>query len=96
MIFSRKNKENQNNNGHSPMKHMFHMILCCGLPVIIILSLPFVGRFSPAVAGVLGFIAPFIWPIMMGGMMLMMFGKKKTNCCDKTKTESNNTDLSTK
>lgn len=67
----------EKNQKHSPMKHMLHMIVCCGLPIIIILSLPFIGRFSPGIATILGFIAPFICPIMMGGMMFMMFGGNK-------------------
>ncbi len=96
MNFSRRNKENQNNHGHSPMKHMLHMVLCCGLPIIIILSLPFVASISPGMAGILGVIAPFICPVMMGGMMLMIFGKKKASCCDETKTEIKNTEMSTK
>lgn len=48
------------------------------------MMLPFVAGFSPAVATVLGFIAPFICPLMMGGMVFMMFkSQKKSNCCDK-------------
>lgn len=95
MNFSRGNKEKRGTQGHSPVKHMIHMALCCGLPIVIILSLPFIAKISPATAGVLGLITPFICPIMMGGMMFMMFGKKKSSCCD-TKTEINNEDLSVK
>ncbi|WP_066714201.1 hypothetical protein [Clostridium sp. Marseille-P299] len=51
---------------HSPLKHM---LICCGLPILIILSLPFIGKCSPVIATLLGTIAPFICPIMMGGMM---------------------------
>ena len=75
---------------HSPLKHMIHMIICCGLPIVIIFSLPFIARFNPGVAVGLGVIAPFICPIMMGGMMFMMFsGKKKASCCDDKKKEIN-------
>jgi hypothetical protein len=59
------------------------MILCCGLPIVIIGLLPFISKFSPALSKVLGFIAPFICPLMMFGMMGMMFrGNKKESCCD--------------
>lgn len=94
MIFRKNKKEECNNHGHNPMKHMLHMILCCGLPIVIILALPFIARVSPAIAGLLGIIAPFICPIMMGGMLFMMFGKKKASCCDETKTNDSSKEIS--
>lgn len=68
---------------------MIHMILCCGIPVIIILSLPFIANFSPAIAAMLAVIAPFICPIMMGGMMFMMFSGKKKKCCPDNSSSDN-------
>lgn len=65
------------NKSHSPIKHMLHMVLCCGLPIVIILALPFIAKINPAVATILGFIAPFICPLMMGGMIFMMFKGNK-------------------
>lgn len=70
-------EEKKGSSKHSSLKHILHMVICCGLPILIILSLPFIGRYSPEVSTVLGTIAPFICPIMMGGMMFMIFGKKK-------------------
>lgn len=74
---------------HSPIRHMLHMVLCCGLPVVILSFLPVIYRVSPALAGLLGMITPFICPIMMGLMMFMMFrGRDKHSCCDNSKTEA--------
>jgi hypothetical protein len=84
-----KNKKDHCNKEHSSLKHMLHMILCCGLPIIIILALPYIAGLSPAVAGVLGFIAPFICPIMMGGMLFMMLRGNKRSCCDGTNVDKN-------
>ena len=58
-------------------KHFLHMILCCGIPIVILLMLPFIARVSPWGAGILGLIAPFICPLMMGGMVFMMFRNTK-------------------
>lgn len=66
-----------NHKGHNPMKYMIHMILCCGLPLLILFTLPYVARTNPRVAGILGIITPFICPLMMGGMMLFIFGNTK-------------------
>ncbi len=74
---------------HSPIRHMLHMVLCCGLPIVILSFLPVIARVSPALAGLLGMIAPFICPIMMGLMMFMMFrGGEKHSCCDKPEIEA--------
>lgn len=75
------NHDNKENQKHNPIRHMLHMILCCGLPIIIIFSLPFIARISPTAAGALGFLAPFLCPVMMGGMLFFMFRKEKTDCC---------------
>ena len=70
-------EEKKESSKHSSFKHILHMVICCGLPILIILSLPFIGRYSPGIATLLGTIAPFICPIMMGEMMFMIFGKRK-------------------
>lgn len=68
---------------HSPIKHLLHMILCCGLPILVIGLLPVISRFSPGASGVLARIAPFICPIMMLSMLPMMLGgNKESSCCD--------------
>jgi hypothetical protein len=86
MNFIKNNKGTNNNHGHNPMKHILHMIICCGLPIIILLTLPLIAKYSSAAAGILGFIVPFICPVMMVGMLFMMFGKKKPSCCDEKKS----------
>lgn len=74
---------------HSPLHHMMHMIICCGLPILIIVSLPFIAKYNLGLATFLGVIAPFICPIMMGGMMLTMLGgKKKEDCCSKKESDT--------
>jgi hypothetical protein len=79
------NKENNKGHNHSPLKHMLHMILCCGLPILIFAALPFISRVSPGSSRILSVIAPFICPIMMIGMIPMMLGrgnKRKSSCCE--------------
>lgn len=88
------NQEKQGNHKHSPLKHMLHMVLCCGLPIVIIGLLPVISKFSPGASRILGVIAPFICPIMMVGMMATMFGgKKKSSCCDNKNNEIDNREL---
>jgi hypothetical protein len=82
-----KHNNSHNEKGHSPLKHMLHMILCCGLPIVILAALPFIASFSPAMAGILGVIAPFICPVMMGGMVFMMFRGNKHSCCEERNVE---------
>lgn len=79
---------NNKGNNYNPIKHMLHMVLCCGLPILIILSLPFIARYNAGVAGTLGIIAPFICPIMMIGMMFMMFRGNNKSCHSEDKLDS--------
>lgn len=68
---------------HNPIKHMLMMVLCCGLPILLIGVLPFlkIGGGSKAL---IASIAPFICPLMMVFMIPMMFkGMKKEDCCGK-------------
>lgn len=85
------NKNQQGAHKHSPLKHMLHMVLCCGLPIIVLGSLPLISRLSPAAAGVLGRIAPFLCPIMMLLVLPMMLrGGKKGSCCDRGNENGDN------
>jgi hypothetical protein len=73
-------KEKQS--GHSPLKHMLHMVICCGLPMLLIGFLPVIAKFSPGAGSVVAKVAPFICPLMMIGMIFMMrSGNKKGSCC---------------
>ena len=85
------NKGKQEAHKHKPLKHMLHMVVCCGLPIVIIGFLPLIARYSPATGGILWKIAPFLCPIMMIFMLPMMLRKdKKGSCCDDTKDNDNN------
>lgn len=89
--------ENKNGHGshkHSPLKHMLHMVICCGLPLLIVGVLPLIAKVSPGAAGVIGRITPFLCPLMMVAMIPMMLGgreKEKGNCCDNQKDENSST-----
>ncbi|MDD7793312.1 hypothetical protein [Clostridium sp. 'White wine YQ'] len=81
----------KHNHNHSPLKHMLHMVLCCGLPIIIIGLLPIISRISPSASLVISKIVPFICPIMMISMMFMMMGgNKKKDCCSSKDNGNNN------
>ena len=76
------NQNNSHNHSHSPLKHMLHMIICCGLPILIIAGLPWISRLSPGLGNLMLVIAPFVCPIMMLGMIPMMMkgnSNKRTN-----------------
>jgi len=62
---------------HNHIRHMMHMVLCCGLPLLILLALTMIGY-----KGVLLNIIPFICPIMMLVMMPMMMRGQKGSCHD--------------
>jgi hypothetical protein len=84
------NNKNGENKKHNPIKHMLMMVLCCGLPFILLAILPFInigGGFKTVIGG----IAPFICPIMMVLMMGMMFkGSKHGDCCSGKKEVNDN------
>lgn len=78
--------KNTNNKKHGPLKHMIMMVLCCGLPILIVGVLPFlnIGGGSKVV---LATITPFICPIMMLFMIPMMFKSMKNGDCCSGKKE---------
>ena len=80
--------ENNDNNKKSSMKHMLLMVLCCGLPILIAFVVPFL-KIGGSFKSILGTITPFICPVMMVFMMLMM--SKNSNgkeTCHKKNDES--------
>lgn len=88
------NKEKQGTHKHSPLKHMLHMAICCGLPIIIIGLLPIITKLSPNAGSIIGRITPFLCPIMMIFMMPMMMGNnKKGSCCDTKKTNNDSKEV---
>lgn len=75
------NSGNNEKESHSNLKHMFHMILCCAIPMILLTLLPLM-KVNESINSVILSISPFICPVMMGLMMIMMFkGSKKKKCC---------------
>lgn len=79
------NNKNGDNKKHNPMKHMLMMVLCCGLPFIIVGALSFINV-GTGYRAAIGGIAPFICPIMMVLMMGMMLkDSKHGNCCSENK-----------
>lgn len=85
-----ENKNNGSNHKHSSMKHMLHMVICCGLPILVVAILPFISSLSASVGGFISRIVPFLCPIMMVSMMIMMFrGNKKESCCSEEKHQVN-------
>lgn len=85
------NKGKHEGHNHSPLKHMLHMILCCGLPLVIVAFLPLISRISPSASNAVSRIVPFLCPIMMVGMMFTMMGgsgSKKKSCCENTNEEN--------
>ena len=90
MNYNGDNKGKEGTHKHSPLKHMLHMVLCCGLPIVIVGLLPLISRFSPGTGGVVAKIVPFLCPLMMIGMLPMMFSSnKKSSCCDDKNSSAN-------
>lgn len=68
------------------LKRFLPLSLCCIIPILLILIAPKVGLYSSKVALGISFIAPFICPLIMGGLFFFLF-KNDKSCCSKT-TES--------
>lgn len=85
------NKDSKVTHNHSPLKHMLHMILCCGLPIVVLALLPIISGFSPAAGNLVSKIVPFLCPIMMISMILMMLGGNKNKSCCSNADEGNKT-----
>lgn len=83
------NNEKYEGHKHGVLKYILHMLLCCGLPIVIIGFLPLIIRISPGAGSFVSKIIPFICPIMMVSMVAMMMGGgKKKSCCDHSSEES--------
>ena len=77
-------EKKENKVSHGPMKHMLLMVLCCGLPILLIAVLPFLTLGTGFKVG-LASIIPFLCPLMMLFMIPMMLkGSKdgKASCHD--------------
>lgn len=87
----KNSKKKQGTLKHSPLKHMLHMIICCGLPIAIFALLPIITKYSPSAGNILGKITPFLCPLMMISMMILMMcdSNKNKNCCN---NDENNND----
>lgn len=57
--------------------HMLMMVLCCGLPILIVSAVPFLVQFNPGLAKFLGSYSWLLCPILMVPMMFMMLGSHK-------------------
>lgn len=81
-------KENHSNHKHNPLKHMLHMVLCCGVPIVIVGLLPLISKASPSAGGFISKIVPFLCPLMMIGMIPMMMNSGKKSCCESKSHEN--------
>jgi len=77
-----ENKEQgKSQQGHG--NHMKMMALCCGLPILLVLSISFFGIQSES----LDSLVFLLCPLLMGGMMFMNRKKGGSSCCDSDETK---------
>lgn len=65
-------------------KHLLHIGICCGIPLLILFLLPAFYSLNPKLGSLLSWVTPFICPLMMLPMMVMMIRNDKS-CCKKEK-----------
>jgi hypothetical protein len=83
------NKNKEIKSKHHGMNHMLMMVICCALPILLVVMLPFLG-FAPGLKLIIVSIAPFICPVMMVFMIPMMFmHSKEDKSSNETKDETN-------
>lgn len=69
---------NGHENGHKGhSRHMLLMILCCAIPVVLLLLLPFLGINNPLIRSILSFGMLLICPLMHIMMIPLLFRKDK-------------------
>lgn len=72
------NKDQQNDHGHkSHFKHMLMMVLCCAVPIAIILLLPVAGIDNALLKKLLSYSMLLICPLMHVMMIVPLFKKDK-------------------
>ena len=69
------NPKEKKQGGH--LGHMLMMVLCCGLPILILGLVPFIVQFNPALGKFLGASSWLLCPLLMVPMMFMMMGSHK-------------------
>ena len=83
---NKNDEKKENKGGHSSMKHMLMMVLCCGLPILLIAVLPFLKIGNAGFKIGLASIIPFLCPVMMIFMIPMMLkGSKSGKSCHDNK-----------
>ncbi|MGE4284957.1 MAG: hypothetical protein AB7G87_14785, partial [Clostridia bacterium] len=71
---------NNNNEGHSHKGHMSHMwlmVLCCAIPLLLLFALPLLKVNNPNLKGLLSGAIFFLCPLLHLLMMPLMFRKDK-------------------
>lgn len=68
--------DGKHNHGKGHMSHLWMMLLCCGVPILIFLMLPLIASILPG-AGSLSKMVPYLCPLLMLIMMPMMLKKSK-------------------
>lgn len=58
-----------NKNNNQNLKRFLPLSICCIIPVLLLFTVPTIGFYSPKSAILVSSIAPFICPLVMGGVL---------------------------